>query len=408
MKKNMKITFVVPSTGVCGGVRVVFEYANRLIDRGHEVKIVYPIIPLRIVPRKKYKNLRDQIVGTLINIKSRSKVTWFDLKARVIGVPTLKTDYLKFVEKLVPDADIIIATAWETAYTVNKLPDRKGQKFYFVQHYEIWNVWDEDDCWDQARKLEEDSSKLCLAMQEILPKNTYLRKEKEIVDKTYTLPLRKITISSWLKELIENKFNGKVEGVIINGVNFATFYKEKKTKKNNNVVVSMAYRPSRWKGIADGIEAFKLVRERLPNTEFIMYGTKNRTDIPEWIKVHEKVLNDKELRENYNLSDIFVIPSWIEGCQLPPMEAMACGCAVVATNVGGVPDYAINGESILSCPPQSPKELAKLIIQLIENDAERNRIAENGYTHIKQFNWDKATDQLENIFLSSVNKYETT
>ena len=128
-----------------------------------------------------------------------------------------------------------------------------------------------------------------------------------------------------------------------------------------------------------------------------MYGAKRGKDIPEWIKFHERV-PDNELRELYSSSDIFALPSWVEGCQLPPMEAMACGCAVVATNVGGVPDYAINGETVLASPQKDPEALAQNIIKLLENEDERKRIAENGYDYIRQFTWDKATDELEKVF----------
>ena len=91
-------------------------------------------------------------------------------------------------------------------------------------------------------------------------------------------------------------------------------------------------------------------------------------------------------------------PSWTEGFGLPPIEAMACGCAVVVTNVGGVPDYAINGETVLASPPRNPEILAQNIIKLIENEDERKRIAENGYNYVKQFTWDRATNQLEKVF----------
>jgi len=49
----MKITFVLPDVGISGGARVVFEYANRLTERGHNVHIVYPIIPPMMVSRSK-------------------------------------------------------------------------------------------------------------------------------------------------------------------------------------------------------------------------------------------------------------------------------------------------------------------------------------------------------------------
>ena len=395
---KMKIMFVLPVIGLGGGVRVVFEYANRLQDRGHEVTIVYPLISPQINPKFNLKSLLSKALGIIVNLKRGNEVNWFDSKAKLIRVPTISLKYLKFVKKLIPDSDIVVATAYETAYFVANLS--KGEKFYFVQHYEIRDMWNEEECWKEIEKIESNKpNKYCLAMHDIIPKNKNLRKIKDLVDKTYKIPLKKITISSWLKELIEKKIGEEVEALIINGVNFDTFYKEKyvyNTKKQIRVL--MPYRPfNKWKGTEDGLKAFRMVKEKYPAVEFIMYGAKRGKDIPEWIKFYERV-SDNELRQLYSSSDIFIYPSWTEGFGLPPMEAMACGCAVVATNVGGVPDYAINGETLLASSPRNPQALAQNIIKLIENKDERKRIAENGYNYVKQFTWEKATDQLEEVF----------
>lgn len=394
----MKITFILPEVGIGGGIRVVFEYANRLQDRGHEVNVFYPLTPLQIKPKFSLRSLAGQALGVIVNFKKGNKVGWFDLKAKLIRVPTLNPRYVKLVEGLIPDADIVVATAWQTAYLVNKLNENKGEKFYFVQHYEIWNAWNDDECWKEAEKIERDPNKICLAMYDVNPRNEALRMVKNLVDRTYKLPLKKITISSWLKELIERKFSEEVETLIFNGVNFDTFYKEDKVEDRDKIRILMPYSPIRWKGTEDGLKAFRMVKEKHPDVEFVMYGAKRRECIPDWIKLYERLLYDYELRKLYSSSDIFVYPSWTEGFGLPPIEAMACCCAVVATNVGGVPDYAINGETILASPPKNPEMLAQNIIRLIKNEDERKRIAENGYNYIKQFSWDKATDQLEAIF----------
>lgn len=40
----MKINFILPFIGLSGGVKVVFEYANRLAEEGHDVKVIYPFL----------------------------------------------------------------------------------------------------------------------------------------------------------------------------------------------------------------------------------------------------------------------------------------------------------------------------------------------------------------------------
>ena len=93
----MKITFILQDTGTgaVGGVRVVYEYANRLIEKGHEVNIVYPLTPF--VPRPKFnlRSLKDQarwIKGQarwlLHNLRNGKKIRWFNVKVHLIMIPT--------------------------------------------------------------------------------------------------------------------------------------------------------------------------------------------------------------------------------------------------------------------------------------------------------------------------------
>ena len=159
----------------------------------------------------------------------------------------------------------------------------------------------------------------------------------------------------------------------------------------------MPYRRQEWKGEKDGIRAFEAVKEKFPNIQLVMFGPKTGSNIPSYAEFHLKPSNS-ELRKIYNSCGIFVFPSWYEGFGMPPMEAMACKCAVVTTNVGGVPDYSIPGKTALVCEPRDIKGLTQNIIRLIENESERRKIAESGYNYIKQFTWNKATDELEKVF----------
>ncbi len=399
----MKISFVLHDTGILpsGGLRVIYEYANHLTEKGHQVNIVYPLIPF--IPRPKFslKKPLDQFRWVkwnwhwfFLNLRRGKTINWFDLKARVVRIPSNMPWARGFSERFIPDADVVLATAWETAYFVNKLSYRKGKKYYFVQHYEIWKVWDEEKLWKKAEELEPDPTKLCLAMHDITPQDLKLQRTKELVDDTYKLSLSKIVISSWLKELMEKKFGQKAQGPVVNGVNFNTFHIDKTMKRETRVL--MPWRQAKWKGTEDGLEAFNLVRKRYPEVEFALHGAPVGVELPSWVRKFGRV-SDDELRGLYNSSAIYVVPSWVEGSQLPPMEAMACGCAVVATNVGGITDYAIPGETVLISPPRQPEALAKNIIALLEDREKLKRISNAGYEHIKEFSWEKASARLENM-----------
>ena len=135
----------------------------------------------------------------------------------------------------------------------------------------------------------------------------------------------------------------------------------------------MPYRNLKWKGVNDGINAFEIVRKKYHDIQLVMFGPKLGKDVPAYVEFHEKPSNNK-LRAVYNSCDIFLFPSHSEGFGMPPMEAMACKCAVVATNVGAVPDYAIPGETALISPPRMTELLAKNVIKLVENKKLRMKI----------------------------------
>jgi glycosyltransferase involved in cell wall biosynthesis len=387
----MKITFILPGIGIAGGVRVVFEYSNRLIKLGDEVYIIYPIIPYKIILRSKLKSIIYKIMVTFVNIKNARKTKLYDTNAKLSTVLTINPRFLNLTKNSIPDSDVVIATSWETAFFVNALPEEKGKKFYFVQHYEIWDIWNSPKCWEEAREIEKRADKLPIAMSYIVPNDPYLIKLKYLVDSTYKMPLEIITISSWLKELLETHFLNQVSDFITNGVNFNKFYCINKNWDKREKIILTPYRGIPWKGDLDCLEAFKIVyRAHSKDAVFWCYGPKKPKDFPQFIKFFENP-NDEYLRKLYCKAHILIVASWVEGSQLPPMEGMACKCAVIATNVGGVPDYAIPNETAIIIPPKDPYKIAEGINYLLENWDETRRIAENGYRYIQQFTWDRAT-----------------
>jgi len=359
MSTKMKITFILPNVEISGGVKAVFEFANHLIDRCHDVNVVYPIT-LRPFCIKHWGALLANIIRKTIGIQKPNRhVEWFDLKANLIKVSTLS-------EKYRPDADIVVATWWETAYHVNSYNKNKGEKFYLVQHYEIWGG------------------------------------PKERVDQSYRLGLRNIVHSTWLKNILCNKLNAKIDALIPHAPDLDHFYPEAIRKNDHAIRLLMPHRRIKWKGVDDGIRAYGIVKQKHPDVQLVMFGPDSAKNLPYPIEFHKKPSNS-ELRRIYNSCDIFIFPSHSEGFGMPPMEAMACKCAVVTTNVGAVPDYTIHRKTALVSPPHSPELLAKNIIELVENHQLRKRISEAGYKHIvENFSWYKATKSLEQSFKNAL------
>jgi glycosyltransferase involved in cell wall biosynthesis len=402
----MRITFVVPFITLTGGIRVVYEYANRLQDRGHQVTVVHPLIPMKLGAEwHNIRGLASQVLGLLGNIKRGNKIHWFQLKTPLKRALYFPEKYrIPPLGRYVPDGDVVVATAWPTAYFVNNLSQKKGEKFYFIQHYESQEVWNERQLWDNAQKIEEDPLRLPLTVVDQNTSHLWFHKRRGKIDGTYKLPLHKITISSWLKALLEEKFGQRVEASIVNGVNSKEFFNEHK-QYNERKRVLMLHHTAKWKGVEDGIKAFEITRERRPEIQLVMFSAYPPDhNTPSYAEFHQNI-HGEDLRKLYCSCDIFLCPSWVEGSQLPPMEAMACKCALAATSVGGVPDYTIPGKTALVSPPRAPELLAKNIIMLLEDESLLRHISEAGYEHIMNFTWDKATDKLEQLFKDVLNKH---
>jgi glycosyltransferase involved in cell wall biosynthesis len=267
---------------------------------------------------------------------------------------------LTLEEKNIPDGDIIIATAWETAEWVTTFSKVKGKKVYYIQHYETWSG------------------------------------PKERVDATWQLPIAKIVIARWLKELGEREFNAKIIGPLFNPVDTNLFYPEGK-RVHRGLRVGMLHHPAKWKGLEDGLEAFRIAREAVPSLKLVMISAQRRINIvPKDVEFHLRPVQS-ELRKIYSSCDIWMCSSWSEGYHLMPFEAMACGCALVSTLIGGVEDSCADGVNALLSPSRDPQKMAENLIKVAKNDKLRNRLVANGFYVIKSITWKKQIIQFETI-----------
>ncbi len=341
-----------------GGFKVVYEYANRLQSRGHSVTVIHPRNIPGVAPagNDPVQIVKSRLWKYKLRLKHRPLVPWFEIDP---GVRLSLTPDLR--ERFIPDADAIVATAFQTSFPVAGYSGRKGRKFYLIQSYETWHG------------------------------------EQEEVNRSLRLPLDKIAISRWLLELAR-KFDqaGRVSYIPI-GLDLAHFRITKPLRERDRPRVGMLSHPSEIKGTRDGLKALELARARIPGLQAVLFGTTPRgIEIPAWVE-YIRLPSQPELVEIYNSCRVFLHPSWIEGWGLPAAEAMACGCALVATANGGVFEFAIDGEDALLAPIRSPERLAERLIEVLSDDDLRVRLARAGHGEIQKFTWDRAVDSLEKL-----------
>ena len=90
-------------------------------------------------------------------------------------------------------------------------------------------------------------------------------------------------------------------------------------------------------------------------------------------------------------------PSHSEGFSLTILEAMACGCALVATAVGEVPEMGRPGVDYWMVPPHDPHAIAESVLELLRDTGRRRALAARGLRLAESYSWERATDQLEAI-----------
>lgn len=92
--------------------------------------------------------------------------------------------------------------------------------------------------------------------------------------------------------------------------------------------------------------------------------------------------------------DVVAIPSICESFGVAALEASAMGIAVVASDVGGLPDTVVDGETGLLVPPADPEALADAIVRLLSDDPLRRRMGLAGRKFVEQYyNWQRILDQ---------------
>lgn len=110
-------------------------------------------------------------------------------------------------------------------------------------------------------------------------------------------------------------------------------------------------------------------------------------------------VTERELKYAYSHADIFVYPSLYEGFGLPPLEAMACGTAVIGSDQSALPE--ILGDAAILVDPTETSEIAAAITKLVFNDEYRVDLIKTGKKHAQTFTWEKSSMMLYNVLLET-------
>ncbi len=281
----------------------------------------------------------------------------FDSRVRFQLVPNLS-------EENIPEADFVFATAFQTAEWVTRYSKGKGRKFYLVQSYEDWHG------------------------------------DEKLVKASWLLPLHKVVVSKWLAEIARDFGEEGRTTYIPPGLDFEQFKILNPIHTRSVPRVGMLLHPHPIKGAREGVAALEMVKSAFSNLEAVLFGTEMRFEwLPNWVE-YVRLPDPERLCTLYNSCQIFLHPSWVEGWPLPPAEAMACGCALVAAANPGVRDYAEHGVTAMLAEVKNPLALAERVKAVLTDPLLRQRLAETGCAKIAEFTWERAANVFEQLLLS--------
>jgi glycosyltransferase involved in cell wall biosynthesis len=151
------------------------------------------------------------------------------------------------------------------------------------------------------------------------------------------------------------------------------------------------------------LKAYAKIKDKIPHTLVLTGGKSwNDKDVHESIdRLGNRIIKlgyvpDEHMPYIYNLADLFIYPSLYEGFGLPPLEAMACGCPVIASNSSSIPEVV--GDAAITVDPYSADEIGDAMYRILTDDELKHIMIEKGIKRAEMFSWEKsAMNMLELI-----------
>lgn len=351
-ERSLRVTFILSSLRLSGGVQAIIEYANRLSARGHTATLVIPNgaidveMAALLAPGVALVEAKHPLTRT------RNPLKHFRLACALA--------------RAAPVGDVVVATHTPTtisSYIAAHILRRGAPVWLFMDYAEMF----------AGRPAEGWLLRNALRWHKLA-----------------------ITISHATADELAQYAPGRIEvaGLGISTIEqFTPAYSENRQPWPPTLFFLGDNRPR--KGLADFLRAAEQVYAQVSDLRLTIASKEPciiETTVP--FVFHLKPAR-AELAHLYQTCTIFVSASVAEGLGNPPLEAMACAAPVVMTETGGSSDYAIDGENCLLTPPHDPERLAEAILRLLRDPRTAARLSHAGPTTAARFDWDTVMDRLE-------------
>lgn len=361
----MRLTFVLSSLRLSGGVILVVELANRLAARGHQVTLLAPW------------NTLDHEIGGRIHQKVQVRFADVGIPAPW-NLPGLLLLIFSLVRH-VPPGDVLVAT-----HTPTTLPVLLASRW--KQQQRLWLYMDYPEMFERRPP-----ERILFAMAP-----------------SWFSAI--VAISGPLAKEVASRATGKVYvirpglGLDIDVPGEELGYGKPgldRTRHEWRILYVGDDRPR--KGLKEFLQAMEKVYSFVPSVRAVIvckHPCRVETSVPYELHVRP---NDRELAKLYLCCDIFVSTSWAEGLGYPVLQAMAFGMPTVVAESGGTRDYAEDGVNAIVVPGQDSEAVARGIQRLMDDPWLRSRLSRNGQSTAARYNWERATDAFEEHLTEVIN-----
>ena len=338
----MKIVFILPGRGASGGVRVTAIAANHLINRGHDVRILYRNQPINV------RNVYRLMETKLIYRKSPDWIKGFNGKI---------DNFRKITECKFYEDEIIVGIGMWASSQLVYLNSFNNPKAQYIHGATPW--------------------------------------EPDLMKKALSLPYPKIVVASYLKPIVESYLRGKVSAIIHNGIDQTVYFQCVDDSKKTGIGVIYSSHPAKDpETVINVIQKLRRYKPTLPVRVFsIEKRPKQLKEIEYWTRP-----SIEKAREIYSRSLVWIVASRSEGFSVPVLEAMACGCAVVATDCGGTRDIICDGVNGFLVEVGNVDQIVDRVLLLLDNKKLRENISLKAKETVKKFTWTNTVDKLEKVF----------
>lgn len=336
----MKITFILPGSNRSGGIKVAAEAANGLLQKGHKVRL--------LVCRFR-GDLRLQLLSLWLKTRYAHTYSWLDFFNGTVE----KFDDIK--RCAFEDNEVVVAVGWWSAKEVSRLRHPGIQKVHYV--------------------------------------HSVLR-SRDAMKEAWAENVPKIVVASFLKEIIEKTCGQKVVAVVPNGIDTNKYYRSVPGNQRNGI--GTIFGKSYHKDPETVLGVLKELQHLCPNTPQRIVSTRRK---PKEIarRAYYRLPSLEKIREIYSRSLVWIVASRSEGFGIPILEAMACGCAVVATDCGGPQDIIIDGENGLLVDVGNVKQIVEKVKLLLDDSELRKQLVQNSRNTLCRFSMAKSVDKLEKV-----------